>query len=158
DDALFDGQVAASVDSPSPKDGFVPVNNILDQRQTLRVGRNGSAVNCPQAIAQLQPLNGDVEGRCPGDVEDARRAVAVHRDLGGAGAGQNEIVCDGDLAIHLVEQDGPLQAGLEDDGIGARVRVGGVDPLAQGAGGAVVPEVGDGERGRHAAVFQHLQL
>src|SRR5262249_24813142 len=50
-----------------------------------------------------------------------------------------------------------LPSGLEGADAVAGVRVGGVDPLARGAGGAVALEVRHREGGRHAAVLQRLQ-
>src|SRR5262249_13097323 len=92
------------------------------------------------------------------DVEDPAGEVAVDRDLASAGPLQDQAVRNGDLVA--VQLDGPLQSRLEDDGIEAGVVnevVGFGDGTAQAAGGAVILEVGDGERGRQAAIFKGFQ-
>src|SRR5262249_2099198 len=157
DGALLDRQVAeVGGDRARAAAGLVVVDNIPGEGEAL-VGQD-SAAPVPAAVAQFQALDGDgVVGRGVAvvDKENAVAGVAVHRHQGGAGAQDGQAVGDRDLAARQL--DGALQPRREGNDGGPGVVVGGLDPLALRARGAVVLEVGHGEGARQAAVLQRLQ-
>src|SRR5205823_281506 len=155
DGTFFDQQISHAINRPAAG-GLVLRQDRPDQLQVLFT-QDGPAHGGRLPVQQLQALDGDVEtGYGPVvDVENPAAEIAVEGDLAGAGALQGQAVRDRDFAA--VEVDGPFQARLEDDGVGAGVHVRGDDARAQAAGGAVVLEVGDGEDGgEKAAVFKDL--
>ena len=105
------------------------------------------------AIRDRQAVEGGCHARS--DAEKTRELlVAADGQLGGAGAGDRQVVRDVQLAAG--QDDGAGQPRLEDDAVGAAVGVGLGDGVAQRAGAPVV-QGRDGESRQHHAALQLFQ-